>query len=96
MNRGADPLLNHWRRQLGDEQFLKFLHYWYWHSVMSRPLAFARKVARQLGVFYSTNCPAFNIKKNTSTVWTYLPAFQRSLILNRSVCLLHCQPEQIF
>src|SRR4029077_19525624 len=51
-----------------------FLHYWYWHSVRSRPLAFARKIARQLGVFYSTNCPAFFIKK-IPTAWTYPASF---------------------
>jgi hypothetical protein len=62
MNR-PDSLLNDWRRQLGEEAFLRFLHYWYWHSIVSSPLAFAEKIARQLGVFYSTNCPAFQIYK---------------------------------
>jgi hypothetical protein len=90
MSRGADPLLNRWRRQLGDEQFLKFLHYWYWHSVMSRPLAFANKIARQLGVFYSTNCPAFNIKK-IPTVWTY-PASFSALSNSQSQRLLAALP----
>jgi hypothetical protein len=60
---GADSLLNRWRQQLGDERFLRFLKYWYWHSVAHRPLAFAGKVARQLGVFYSTDCPAFSVRK---------------------------------
>jgi len=60
---GADSLLNRWRRQLGDERFLRFLKYWYWHSLAHRPLAFAGKVARQLGVFYSTDCPAFSVRK---------------------------------
>src|SRR5207247_4594981 len=60
---GADSLLNQWRRQLGDERFLRFLKYWYWHSVAHRPLAFAGKVARQLAVFYSTDCPAFSVRK---------------------------------
>jgi hypothetical protein len=58
---GADSLLKRWRRQLGDERFLRFLHYWYWHTLASRPLAFTGKVASQLGVFYSTECPAFSI-----------------------------------
>ncbi len=50
-------------RQLGDERFLRFLKYWYWHSVAHRPLAFAGKVACQLGVFYSMDCPAFSARK---------------------------------
>jgi hypothetical protein len=60
---GADSLLNRWRRQLGNERFLRFLKYWFWHSVAHRPLAFAGKVARQLAVFYSTDCPAFSARK---------------------------------
>ena len=60
---GADSLLNRWRRQLGDERFLRFLKYWYWHSVAHRPLAFVRKVVCQLGVFYSMDCPAFSTRK---------------------------------
>ena len=60
---GADSLLNRWRRQLGDERFLRFLKYWYWHSVAHRPLAFVGKVACQLGVFYSMDCPAFSVRK---------------------------------
>ena len=60
---GADSLLNRWRRELGDERFLRFLKYWYWHSVAHRPFAFIDKIAGQLGVFYSTNCPAFSARK---------------------------------
>src|SRR5206468_558409 len=48
---GADSLLSRWRRQLGDERFLRFLKYWYWHSLAHRPLAFLDKIAGQLGVF---------------------------------------------
>ena len=73
---GADPLLNRWRRQLGDEGFLRFLHYWYWHSVVRRPLAFAQKIVSQLGVFYSTKCPAFCIyKKLPLSSWAYAASF---------------------
>jgi len=60
---GVDSLLNRWRRQLGDEQFLRFLKYWYWRSVAHRPLAFVEKIAGQLAVFYSTDCPAFSARK---------------------------------
>jgi hypothetical protein len=73
---GADPLLNRWRRQLGDEGFLRFLHYWYWHSVVRRPLAFAQKIVSQLDVFYSTKCPAFGIyKKLPLSSWAYAASF---------------------
>jgi hypothetical protein len=60
---GADSLLDRWRRQLGNEVFLRFLKYWYWHSLAQHPLGFAEKVAGQLGVFYSSNCPAFSSRK---------------------------------
>jgi hypothetical protein len=60
---GHNSLLSRWQQQLGGEPFLRFLKYWYWHSVASRPLAFAEKVARQLGVFYSRTCPAFRFQK---------------------------------
>jgi len=73
---GADPLLNRWRRQLGDEKFLRFLRYWYWQSVVRRPLAFAQKIVRQVGVFYSTDCPAFSIyKKLPLASWAYVHSF---------------------
>src|SRR5207247_10562804 len=73
---GADSLLNQWRRQLGDERFLRFLKYWYWHSVAHRPLAFAGKVARQLAVFYSMDCLAFSARK---IVWLALRFYAHSL-----------------
>ena len=56
---GHDSLLSRWERQLGEAQFLTFLRYWYWHSLRERPRAFADKILRQIGVFYSRNCPAF-------------------------------------
>jgi hypothetical protein len=74
---GADPLLSRWQHQLGDEPFLRFLHYWYWHSLVKRPLAFAEKVAGQLRVFYSTNCPAFKVQNTYSLSSAY--AYKRSL-----------------
>ena len=60
---GDNSLLSRWQHQLGGAPFLRFLQYWYWHSVESRPLAFVQKVIRQLGVFYSTDCPAFRNPK---------------------------------
>jgi hypothetical protein len=63
---GPDSLLSRWQRQLGEAQFLTFLRYWYWHSLAERPRAFAEKILRQIGVFYSTNCPAFKTWKRYS------------------------------
>jgi hypothetical protein len=72
----ADPLLNRWRRELGDEQFLRFLKYWYWHSLANQPLAFVKKIARQLGVFYSLNCPAVSPYKDLPlSSWAYAASF---------------------
>jgi len=69
---GADSLLSRWQHQLGGERFLRFLKYWYWHSLARRPLAFAGKIARQLRVFYSTNCPAFSARKKWPlSSWSY-------------------------
>jgi hypothetical protein len=73
---GVDSLLNRWRRQLGDEQFLRFLRYWYWHSVAHRPLAFVEKIAGQLAVFYSADCPAFSARKKWPlSSWFYAHSF---------------------
>ena len=72
----AEPLLNRWRRELGDEPFLLFLKYWYWHSLANQPLAFVKKIARQLGVFYSLNCPAFSPYKDLPlSSWAYAASF---------------------
>jgi hypothetical protein len=65
-------LLNRWRRELGEERFIKFLNYWYWRSLRNRPLAFIAKIAGQLGVFYSSNCPAFSARKKWPlSSWSY-------------------------
>lgn len=74
---GPDSLLSRWQHQLGDEPFLRFLKHWYWHSAANRPLAFAKKIAAQLGVFYSPNCPAFRVQKSYSL--SSADAYRRSL-----------------
>lgn len=75
---GTDSLLNRWRRQLGDEQFLKFVKYWYWHSLANRPLVFAKKVVKELSFFYSRNCPAFKTYKNLPLgSWAYAASFSK-------------------
>jgi hypothetical protein len=61
-----DALLARWRRELGDPCYLQFLGYWYRHSLVSRPLAFARKVGQQMAVFYSLDCPAFRARRRLS------------------------------
>ena len=82
---GGDSLLERWRRQLGDERYLRFLKCWYWHSVTHRPFAFIEKIARQLGVLYSTNCPAFSARKKWPlSSWSYagsLSALSRPQLL---------------
>ena len=72
---GTNSLLKRWRGELGDERFLRFLRYWYWHSVASRPLSFAGKIASQLGVFYSRECPAFSIHKKLPLARSYAASF---------------------
>lgn len=52
-------LLTRWRAALGEERYVRFLSYWYWHTLQQRPLAFVWKVAQQLTVFYCFDCPAF-------------------------------------
>jgi hypothetical protein len=69
---GTDSLLDRWRHQLGDDGFVDFLRYWYWHSLVNRPLAFVEKIAGQLRVFYSTDCPAFRARKKWPlSSWSY-------------------------
>lgn len=69
---GNDSVLHRWRHELGDERFAKFLRYWYWHSLAKRPLPFIAKIAGQLQVFYSTDCPAFRAwKKWPLSSWSY-------------------------
>jgi hypothetical protein len=63
---GPDALLARWNRELGDPSYLQFLGYWYRHSLVGRPLAFARKVAQQMAVFYSLDCPAFGAHRRLS------------------------------
>lgn len=61
-----DAVLARWHRELGDPSYLQFLGYWYRHSLVNRPLAFARKVAQQMAVFYSPDCPAFSARRRLS------------------------------
>lgn len=93
---GADSLLNRWRRQLGDEKLLRFLNYWYWHSVANRPLSFVEKIVGQFRVFYSTDCPAFAApRKWPLSSWLYAKSLsalsqpQRLQLLSKIPAGLH-------
>jgi hypothetical protein len=69
---GPDSLLARWRRELGDQRFLEFLSYWYRRSLAKRPLSFVAKIAGQLRVFYSIDCPAFSARKRWPlSSWSY-------------------------
>ena len=72
---GADSVLNRWRRELGDDTFVRFLRYWYWRSLATRPLEFITKIVGQLEVFYSFDCPAFRSRKK----WPLSSSYARSL-----------------
>jgi len=61
-----DALLARWRSELGERRYLEFLGYWYRHSLVRRPLEFARKIALQMAVFYSPDCPTFNARRRLS------------------------------
>ena len=88
---GSNSLLENWRRQLGEESFLRFLHYWYWHSIVRRPLAFAEEITRQLEVFYSTNCPAFRTHKILPlSSWAYAASYSAARDSQTSRLLLQC------
>ena len=77
-----DALLARWHRELDDPSYLQFLGYWYRHSLVNRPLAFARKVAQQMAVFYSLDCPAFSARRRLS------PNYNASLAaLSNPTCL---------
>jgi hypothetical protein len=69
---GRDSLLHRWRRELGDERFSKLMSYWYWHSLVRRPLAFVAKIVAQMRIFYSTDCPGFSARnKWPLSAWSY-------------------------
>jgi len=72
---GADSVLNRWRRELGEDRFVSFLRHWYWRSLANRPLEFMAKIAGQLQVFYSFDCPAFRARNK----WPLSSSYARSL-----------------
>lgn len=55
----------YWRLHgaIGGRELPGFFRHWYWRSLREQPLAFARKMARQMGVFYRWDCPAFHIHR---------------------------------
>ena len=70
---GGDALITRWLRELGgDAELKRFLDFYFWRSVRHRPLVFAAKICRQLGVFYNWPCPAFTAYPRVALVaWHY-------------------------
>jgi hypothetical protein len=70
---GADAIFTPWLQQLGsDDEFRRFLNYYYWRALQHRPVSFAAKISRQIGVFYSWKCPAFLAYRRIPLVaWHY-------------------------
>jgi hypothetical protein len=70
---GGNAVVTRWLQQLGgDAELKRFLDYYFWRAVRHQPLAFAAKIHRQLGVFYSSPCPAFTTYSRIALVaWHY-------------------------
>lgn len=70
---GEHAIFNQWLQQLGgDDGLERFLTHYYWRAVRHRPLAFAAKIVRQMGVFYRWECPAFQMYRRIPFVaWHY-------------------------
>ena len=70
---GGNAVVTRWLQQLGgDAELKRFLDYYFWRAVQHQPLVFAAKIRRQLGVFYSSPCPAFTTYRRIALVgWHY-------------------------
>ena len=70
---GEHAIFNRWLEHFGnDEDYGKFLKYYYWRALEHRPLSFAAKIARQMQVFYSWHCPAFiSYRRIPMVAWHY-------------------------
>jgi hypothetical protein len=70
---GEHAIFNRWLEQLGsDEEYERFLSYYYWRALEHRPFSFAKKIARQMGVFYAWECPAFvTYRRILLVAWHY-------------------------
>jgi hypothetical protein len=70
---GEDAIFSRWQKQLGgDDGLVRFLNHYYWRTLQKRPLSFATKIARQMGVFYTWKCPAFeNHRRILLVAWHY-------------------------
>jgi hypothetical protein len=70
---GEHSIFSRWQQQLGsDDELHRFLTYYYWRAVGHRPFSFASKIGRQLGVFYTWECPAFlSYRRILLVAWHY-------------------------
>lgn len=70
---GEDAIFSRWQKRLGsDAELERFLSHYYWRSLRQRPLAFAKKIVRQMGQFYAWECPAFaSYRRIYLVAWHY-------------------------
>ena len=70
---GEHSMFARWQQQLGsDDEFQRFVTYYYWRAVRERPFSFATKIGRQMGVFYTWECPAFlSYRRILLVAWHY-------------------------
>jgi hypothetical protein len=70
---GEHAIFTRWLQELGsDKEYEAFLKYYYWRALRERPVSFGTKICRQIGVFYSWECPAFLTYRRIPLVgWHY-------------------------
>jgi hypothetical protein len=70
---GEHAIFTRWLQQLGsDKEYEAFLKYYYWRTLRERSFSFGKKICRQIGVFYSWECPAFLTYRRIPLVaWHY-------------------------
>lgn len=70
---GEHAIFNRWLEQLrNDDELERFLTYYYWRALRHRPFSFSAKIAREFGVFYRWDCPAFAAHQRIPLVaWHY-------------------------
>ena len=70
---GENAIFARWNQQLGnDDELRKFLNYYYWRALQHRPVSFAIKISRQMGVFYAWQCPALlEYRRIPLVAWHY-------------------------
>jgi len=71
---GENAIFTRWLQELGDDdEFARFLNYYYWRALQHRPASFAIKISRQMSVFYAWQCPALlEYRRIPLVAWHYL------------------------